>query len=122
MSHVAVENALSLDQQFSGLDLNSSDSQSEGSATSKGRYIPPHLRNREASKQGFDSGGWSTSRDKDAYSSFGARSDRGAKSSFFDRGNGSRGGRQVLICIGAEFQVCCCSSGTYIMLPLKMEF
>ncbi|PKU36420.1 atp-dependent rna helicase ddx3x isoform x1 [Limosa lapponica baueri] len=96
MSHVAVENALSLDQQFSGLDLNSSDSQSEGSSSSKGRYIPPHLRNREASKQGFDSGGWSSSRDKDAYSSFGARSDRGAKSSFFDRGNGSRGGRQVL--------------------------
>ncbi|KAJ7405474.1 ATP-dependent RNA helicase DDX3X [Willisornis vidua] len=52
MSHVAVENALSLDQQFSGLDLNSSDSQSEGSSTSKGRYIPPHLRNREASKAG----------------------------------------------------------------------
>ncbi|NXG41207.1 DDX3X helicase, partial [Psilopogon haemacephalus] len=41
-----------------------------------------------------DSGGWSSSRDKDAYSSFGARSDRGAKPSFFDRGNGSRGGRQ----------------------------
>ncbi|XP_071607498.1 ATP-dependent RNA helicase DDX3X isoform X1 [Heliangelus exortis] len=93
MSHVAVENALSLDQQFSGLDLNSSDSQSEGSSSSKGRYIPPHLRNREASKQGFDSGGWSSSRDKDAYSSFGARSDWGAKSSFFDRGSGSRGGR-----------------------------
>ncbi|NXC72806.1 DDX3X helicase, partial [Anhinga anhinga] len=85
---------------FSGLDLNSSDSQSEGSSSSKGRYIPPHLRNREASKQGmyqkhcFDSGGWSSSRDKDAYSSFGARSDRGSKPSFFDRGNGSRGGRQ----------------------------
>ncbi|XP_071421728.1 ATP-dependent RNA helicase DDX3X [Pithys albifrons albifrons] len=92
MSHVAVENALSLDQQFSGLDLNSSDSQSEGSSTSKGRYIPPHLRNREASKAGFDSGGWSSRRDKDAYSSFGARSDRDAKSSFFDRGTGSRGG------------------------------
>ncbi|XP_009902562.1 ATP-dependent RNA helicase DDX3X [Dryobates pubescens] len=93
MSHVAVENALSLDQQFSGLDLNSSDSQGEGSSSNKGRYIPPHLRNREASKQGFDSGGWSASRDKDAYISFGARSDRGAKPSFFDRGNGSRGGR-----------------------------
>ncbi|NXR37181.1 DDX3X helicase, partial [Zosterops hypoxanthus] len=65
----------------------------------EGRYIPPHLRNREASKQalyvaGFDSGGWSSRRDKDAYSSFGARSDRDAKSSFFDRGTGSRGGRQ----------------------------
>ncbi|NXH44903.1 DDX3X helicase, partial [Dicaeum eximium] len=41
-----------------------------------------------------DSGGWSSRRDKDAYSSFGARSDRDAKSSFFDRGTGSRGGRQ----------------------------
>ncbi|XP_059576782.1 ATP-dependent RNA helicase DDX3X isoform X2 [Alligator mississippiensis] len=144
---------------FAGLDLNSSDSQSGGGTASKGRYIPPHLRNREASKQGswspgasgfcssaadtspsmqdspsWDSGrggngymngyardsrmngydrdrcgfgsrggsgrddrgydsGWSSSRDKDAYSSFGGRSDRGAKSSFFDRGSESRGGR-----------------------------
>ncbi|XP_063161321.1 ATP-dependent RNA helicase DDX3X isoform X6 [Candoia aspera] len=91
MSHVAVENALGLDQQFAGLDLNSSDSQS-GGGTASSRYIPPHLRNREASKQGFD-GGWSATRDRDAYSSFGARSERGSgKSSFFtDRGNGSRG-------------------------------
>ncbi|XP_008105612.1 ATP-dependent RNA helicase DDX3X isoform X2 [Anolis carolinensis] len=156
MSHVAVENALGLDQQFAGLDLNSSDSQSGGGTAS--RYIPPHLRNREASKQagnaynytanyysnstaaprsyspswdsrggngymngydrdsrmngydrdrdvfgsrggsgrddrGFD-GGWNAGRDRDAaYSSFGARSDRGSgKSGFFaDRGNGSRG-------------------------------
>ncbi|XP_033003042.1 ATP-dependent RNA helicase DDX3X isoform X2 [Lacerta agilis] len=51
MSHVAVENALGLDQQFAGLDLNSSDDQSGGGTASKGRYIPPHLRNREASKQ-----------------------------------------------------------------------
>ncbi|XP_053242878.1 ATP-dependent RNA helicase DDX3X isoform X6 [Podarcis raffonei] len=93
MSHVAVENALGLDQQFAGLDLNSSDDQSGGGTASKGRYIPPHLRNREASKQGFD-GGWNAGRDRDAaYSSFGARSDRGSgKSSFFaERGNGSRG-------------------------------
>ncbi|XP_067401245.1 ATP-dependent RNA helicase DDX3X isoform X7 [Emydura macquarii macquarii] len=90
MSHVAVENALSLDQQFAGLDLDSSDSQSGGS-TASSRYIPPHLRNREPSKQGFDSA-WNSGRDKDAYSSFGARSDRGGKSSFFsERGNGSRG-------------------------------
>ncbi|XP_077199009.1 ATP-dependent RNA helicase DDX3X isoform X3 [Paroedura picta] len=135
MSHVAVENALGLDQQFAGLDLNSSDAQSGGGTASKGRYIPPHLRNREASKQdspswdsrggngymngydrdsrmngydrdrdvfgsrggsgrddrGFD--GWNAGRDRDAYSSFGARSERGSgKSSFFaDRGNGSRG-------------------------------
>ncbi|XP_042316879.1 ATP-dependent RNA helicase DDX3X isoform X9 [Sceloporus undulatus] len=92
MSHVAVENALGLDQQFAGLDLNSSDSQSGGGTASKGRYIPPHLRNREASKQGFD-GGWNAGRDRDAYSSFGARSERGSgKSSFFgDRDSGSRG-------------------------------
>ncbi|XP_054830173.1 ATP-dependent RNA helicase DDX3X isoform X10 [Eublepharis macularius] len=90
MSHVAVENALGLDQQFAGLDLNSSDAQS-GGGTASSRYIPPHLRNREASKQGFD--GWNAGRDRDAYSSFGARNDRGSgKSSFFgDRGNGSRG-------------------------------
>uniref|UniRef100_A0A6I8NIY4 RNA helicase n=1 Tax=Ornithorhynchus anatinus TaxID=9258 RepID=A0A6I8NIY4_ORNAN len=94
MSHVAVENALGLDQQFAGLDLNSSDNQSGGSTASKGRYIPPHLRNREASK-GFydkDSSGWSSSKDKDAYSSFGSRNDARGKSSFFsDRGSGSRG-------------------------------
>uniref|UniRef100_A0A8C6DNI7 RNA helicase n=1 Tax=Moschus moschiferus TaxID=68415 RepID=A0A8C6DNI7_MOSMO len=94
MSHVAVENALGLDQQFAGLDLNSSDNQSGGSTASKGRYIPPHLRNREATK-GFydkDSAGWSSSKDKDAYSSFGSRSDSRGKSSFFsDRGSGSRG-------------------------------
>ncbi|XP_071993892.1 ATP-dependent RNA helicase DDX3X isoform X1 [Engystomops pustulosus] len=52
MSHVAVENVHGLDQQFAGLDLNSADDQSGGSAT-KGRYIPPHLRNKEASRHGF---------------------------------------------------------------------
>uniref|UniRef100_A0A8D0GJ54 RNA helicase n=1 Tax=Sphenodon punctatus TaxID=8508 RepID=A0A8D0GJ54_SPHPU len=92
MSHVAVENALSLDQQFAGLDLNSSDSQSGAGTASKGRYIPPHLRNREPAKQGFDSG-WNGGRDKDAYSSFGARAERGRSSLFSERGNGSRGGR-----------------------------
>ncbi|KAB0395180.1 hypothetical protein E2I00_007518, partial [Balaenoptera physalus] len=35
MSHVAVENALGLDQQFAGLDLNSSDNQSGGSTASR---------------------------------------------------------------------------------------
>nr|XP_033803458.1 ATP-dependent RNA helicase DDX3X isoform X3 [Geotrypetes seraphini] len=145
MSHVAVENVLSLDQQFAGLDLNSSDSQSGGAASR--RYIPPHLRNKEASRHAgsvcdhmsihchsvpparcYDSGrggngymngyhddrdsrmngfgtrgsgrndrglydrdGWSSGRDRDAYSSFGPRNERGGKSSCFDRGNGSRG-------------------------------
>ncbi|XP_018411830.1 PREDICTED: ATP-dependent RNA helicase DDX3X isoform X1 [Nanorana parkeri] len=151
MSHVAVENVHGLDQQFAGLDLDS-DSQGGGTAT-KGRYIPPHLRNKEASRQGYprcqypavdvykgygdwsqrtdsglDSGrggngyangthddrdsrmngyasrgsgrtdkgfydrentGWN-SRDKDAYSSFGSRSDQGKAGLFNDRGSGNR--------------------------------
>ncbi|MEJ1281132.1 hypothetical protein NN561_012081 [Cricetulus griseus] len=78
MSHVAVENALGLDQQFAGLDLNSSDNQTGGSTAS--RFYDK------------DSSGWSSSKDKDAYSSFGSRGDSRGKSSFFgDRGSGSRG-------------------------------
>ncbi|KAK2091905.1 ATP-dependent RNA helicase ddx3x [Saguinus oedipus] len=72
MSHVAVENALGLDQQFAGLEL----------------------KNREATKAFHDRGrsGWRSNKDKDAYSSFGSRSDSRGKSSFFsDRGSGSRG-------------------------------
>ena len=91
---MVVENALGLDQQFAGLDLNSSDNQSGGGSTaSKGRYIPPHLRNREASKGYYDkdSSGWSCSKDKDAYSSFGSRDSRGKPSYFSDRGSGTRG-------------------------------
>uniref|UniRef100_A0A8C8YCV7 RNA helicase n=1 Tax=Prolemur simus TaxID=1328070 RepID=A0A8C8YCV7_PROSS len=39
-----------------------------------------------------DGSGWSSSKDKDAYSSFGSRSDSRGKSSFFsDRGSGPRG-------------------------------
>ncbi|XP_076562264.1 ATP-dependent RNA helicase DDX3Y isoform X3 [Arvicanthis niloticus] len=80
--------------QFAGLDLNSSDNQNAGGSTeSKGRYIPPHLRNRETSK-GFcdkDSAGWSCSKDKDAYSSFGSRDSRGKPNYFSDRGSGCRG-------------------------------
>nr|XP_017500275.2 ATP-dependent RNA helicase DDX3X-like [Manis javanica] len=75
-----------------GLDLKSSDNQSGGgSTTSKGRYIPPHLRNREASKGLYDKdrSGWSC-KDKDAYYSFGSRDSRGKPSYFNDRGSGSR--------------------------------
>ncbi|CAJ0966459.1 unnamed protein product [Ranitomeya imitator] len=53
MSHVAVENVHGLDQQFAGLDLNSADSQSGGGSSTKGRYIPPHLRNKEVSRHGY---------------------------------------------------------------------
>ncbi|XP_072901616.1 DEAD-box helicase 3 X-linked a isoform X3 [Hemitrygon akajei] len=61
MSHVAIGNVLDLDQQLAGLDLTSSsgDAQSAGGA-GKGRYIPPHLRNREASKN--DSPSWDSGR------------------------------------------------------------
>ncbi|KAK2095630.1 hypothetical protein P7K49_027046 [Saguinus oedipus] len=45
-----MENELGLDQQFAGLDLNSSDNQSGRSIASKVRYIPTHLRNQEATK------------------------------------------------------------------------
>uniref|UniRef100_H0WAL9 RNA helicase n=1 Tax=Cavia porcellus TaxID=10141 RepID=H0WAL9_CAVPO len=83
-----------MNQQFSGLDLNASGHQSGGaSGASKGRYIPPHLRNRDASKGLSDreSSAWSCGRDKDAYSSFGSRDSRGKSSYVSDRGSGARG-------------------------------
>ncbi|XP_028292519.1 putative ATP-dependent RNA helicase an3 isoform X7 [Gouania willdenowi] len=47
MSHVVVDNPNGLDQQLAALDLNSADGEGGGR-----RYIPPHLRNREASRNG----------------------------------------------------------------------
>ncbi|XP_062390247.1 DEAD-box helicase 3 X-linked a isoform X4 [Sardina pilchardus] len=71
MSHVVVDNSHGLEQQLAVLDLNSADVQGGGTG-SKWRYIPPHLRNKEASKNGYPryqtqeisyyhsySGGWS---------------------------------------------------------------
>ncbi|XP_078088727.1 DEAD-box helicase 3 X-linked a isoform X9 [Mustelus asterias] len=110
MSHVAIGNVLDLDQQLAGLDLTSSagDAQSAGGA-GKGRYIPPHLRNKEASKNAYNplgtnrsnnypmlricfgyekDGGWSNKEVRDPYSSFGSRADRGKSSFFNDRGRG----------------------------------
>uniref|UniRef100_A0A8C5C660 RNA helicase n=1 Tax=Gadus morhua TaxID=8049 RepID=A0A8C5C660_GADMO len=98
MSHVVVDNQHGLDQQLAGLDLNSVDGQGGGTGSncecttvfkntpliSVGRYIPPHLRNREASsKNGKDS----------SYNSFGGRSDRGKSAYFNDRGSGGTRGR-----------------------------
>ncbi|XP_016350926.1 DEAD-box helicase 3 X-linked a isoform X8 [Sinocyclocheilus anshuiensis] len=53
MSHVVVDGSHGLDQQLAVLDLNSADGQGAGSGR---RYIPPHLRNKDASKN--DSPGW----------------------------------------------------------------
>ncbi|XP_041937241.1 DEAD-box helicase 3 X-linked a isoform X3 [Alosa sapidissima] len=47
MSHVVVDNSHGLEQQLAVLDLNSVDVQGGGTGR---RYIPPHLRNKEASK------------------------------------------------------------------------
>ncbi|CAI9616403.1 unnamed protein product [Staurois parvus] len=86
MSHVAVENVHGLDQQFAGLDLNS-DSQSGGSAT-KGRYIPPHLRNKEASR---NDSGWDAGRGGNGYMN-GTHDDRDSRVNGYDRaGYASRG-------------------------------
>uniref|UniRef100_A0A672SE43 RNA helicase n=1 Tax=Sinocyclocheilus grahami TaxID=75366 RepID=A0A672SE43_SINGR len=109
---------------------NSADGQGAGSGR---RYIPPHLRNKDASKNdssGWDGGrsngfvngyhdgrvngtanfgrgpprndrgyvsyenkdgGWNSVVNRDAYTSFGGRSDRGKSAFFNDRGAGSRG-------------------------------
>uniref|UniRef100_A0A672P4T0 RNA helicase n=1 Tax=Sinocyclocheilus grahami TaxID=75366 RepID=A0A672P4T0_SINGR len=82
---------LSLLFQLAALDLNSADVQGVPGR----RYIPPHLRNKEASKNGFgyenkDASGWNAPKDT-AYNSFGGRSDRGKSSFFNDRGSSSRG-------------------------------
>ncbi|XP_060944257.1 DEAD-box helicase 3 X-linked a isoform X7 [Limanda limanda] len=77
MSHVVIDNPHGLDQQLSALDLNSADGQGGGTGR---RYIPPHLRNREAPKN--DSPGWD-----------GGRSN-GFVNGFHDnRTNGGFGGR-----------------------------
>ncbi|KAG7259746.1 hypothetical protein CRUP_018839 [Coryphaenoides rupestris] len=93
MSHVVVDTQHGLDQQLAGLDLNSVDGQGGGTGR---RYIPPHLRNKEASKNGFGSfdnkdAGWTAPARDAAYNSFGGRSDRGKSAYFNDRGSGSRG-------------------------------
>ncbi|XP_078795848.1 DEAD-box helicase 3 X-linked a isoform X14 [Oryzias latipes] len=111
MSHVVVDNPHGLDQQLAALDLNSADGQGGGTGR---RYIPPHLRNKDAPRNGnaystgrqcgysvapvnFSFGGYENKEgswggaSRDSYNSFGGRNDR-TKSSFFnDRGAGSRG-------------------------------
>uniref|UniRef100_A0A9J8B3E7 RNA helicase n=1 Tax=Cyprinus carpio carpio TaxID=630221 RepID=A0A9J8B3E7_CYPCA len=103
MSHVAVENVHGLDQQLAVLDLNSADVQGvPGICLSPGRYIPPHLRNKEASKNGWDNGrsngfvnGCHDGRDNrmNGGNGFGGRgsmrNDRGGRGGFRGKSSGS---------------------------------
>ncbi|XP_054642611.1 DEAD-box helicase 3 X-linked a isoform X3 [Dunckerocampus dactyliophorus] len=97
MSHVVVDNPHGLDQQLAALDLNSVEGQGGGTGR---RYIPPHLRNKDASKN--DSPGWDGGRsngfvngyhDNRTNGGFGGRGpprhDRGGRGGF--RGNGGGG-------------------------------
>ncbi|XP_041662721.1 DEAD-box helicase 3 X-linked a isoform X12 [Cheilinus undulatus] len=96
MSHVVVDNPHGLDQQLAALDLNSADGQGGGTGR---RYIPPHLRNKDASKN--DSPGWDAGRsngfvngyhDNRTNGGFGGRgpprNDRGGRGAY----RGNRGG------------------------------
>ncbi|XP_008326035.1 DEAD-box helicase 3 X-linked a isoform X3 [Cynoglossus semilaevis] len=96
MSHVVIDNQHGLDQQLAALDLNSADGQGGGTGR---RYIPPHLRNKDVSKN--DSPGWDAGRsngfvngyhDNRTNGGFGGRgptrNDRGGRGSY----RGNRGG------------------------------
>ncbi|XP_053296456.1 DEAD-box helicase 3 X-linked a isoform X14 [Pleuronectes platessa] len=103
MSHVVIDNPHGLDQQLAALDLNSADGQGGGTGR---RYIPPHLRNREAPKNAgnaysADSPGWDGGRsngyvngfhDNRTNGGFGGRGppriDRGGRGAY----RGNRGG------------------------------
>ncbi|XP_010888277.1 DEAD-box helicase 3 X-linked a isoform X4 [Esox lucius] len=96
MSHVVVDNPHGLDQQLAGLDLNSD---GQGGGTGR-RYIPPHLRNKEVSKNenAYSSGrqyGYSVPPPVNFYSSGGWESGRsnGFANGYHDNRNGGFGGR-----------------------------
>ncbi|XP_073708178.1 DEAD-box helicase 3 X-linked b isoform X2 [Garra rufa] len=92
MSHVAVENVHGLDQQLAALDLNSADVQGVPGR----RYIPPHLRNKEASKNDSP-GGWDNGRSNGFVNGFheGRDSRMNGGNGFAGRGpvRNDRGGR-----------------------------
>ncbi|XP_030642832.1 DEAD-box helicase 3 X-linked a isoform X2 [Chanos chanos] len=98
MSHVVVDNSHGLDQQLAVLDLNSADGQGGGTGR---RYIPPHLRNKDAAKN--DSPGWDGGRsngfvngyhdgrmngDRNSFGRGPPRNDRGGRGGY----RGNRGG------------------------------
>ncbi|XP_059415539.1 putative ATP-dependent RNA helicase an3 isoform X1 [Carassius carassius] len=91
MSHVAVENVHGLDPQLAALDLNSDLQGVPGR-----RYIPPHLRNKEASKSDSP-GGWDNGRSNGFVNGFheGRDNRMNGGSSFGGRGSmrSDRGGR-----------------------------
>ncbi|TNN03757.1 DEAD-box helicase 3 X-linked a isoform X2 [Takifugu flavidus] len=95
MSHVVVDGQHCLDQQIAALDLNAD---GQGGGTNR-RYIPPHLRNKDAAKN--DSSGWDGGRsngfvngyhDNRTNGGFGGRgpprADRGGRGAY----RGNRGG------------------------------
>ncbi|XP_057193296.1 DEAD-box helicase 3 X-linked b [Triplophysa rosa] len=92
MSHVAVDNVHGLDQQLAALDLNSADVQ----GVTGRRYIPPHLRNKEASKSDSP-GGWDNGRSNGFVNGYhdGRDNRMNGSNSFGGRGSmrGDRGGR-----------------------------
>ncbi|XP_035605216.1 ATP-dependent RNA helicase DDX3Y-like isoform X4 [Oncorhynchus keta] len=95
MSHVVVDNPHGLDQQLAGLDLNSD---GQGGGTGR-RYIPPHLRNKEVSKNenAYSSGrqcGYSVPPPVNFYSPGGWDGGRsnGFTNGYHDNRNGGRGG------------------------------
>ncbi|KAL0985427.1 hypothetical protein UPYG_G00156750 [Umbra pygmaea] len=95
MSHVVVDNPHGLDQQLAGLDLNS-----DGQGGTGRRYIPPHLRNKEASKNesAYSSGrqyGYSVAPPVNFYSPGGWDGGRtnGFANGYHDNRNGGFGGR-----------------------------
>ncbi|XP_029568028.1 ATP-dependent RNA helicase DDX3X isoform X1 [Salmo trutta] len=95
MSHVVVDNPHGLDQQLAGLDLNSD---GQGGGTGR-RYIPPHLRNKEVSKNenAYSSGrqcGYSGPPPVNFYSPGGWDGGRsnGFTNGYHDNRNGGRGG------------------------------
>ncbi|XP_046705497.1 DEAD-box helicase 3 X-linked b isoform X2 [Silurus meridionalis] len=94
MSHVAVENVHGLEQQIAALDLKSD---AQGGGTGR-RYIPPHLRNKESSKNDVP-GGWDVGRSNGFVNGFNDGRDgyMNGSSAFGNRGSirndrGSRGG------------------------------
>ncbi|XP_026068590.1 putative ATP-dependent RNA helicase an3 isoform X1 [Carassius auratus] len=91
MSHVAVENVHGLDPQLAALDLNSDLQGVPGR-----RYIPPHLRNKEASKNDSP-GGWDNGRSNGFVNGFheGRDNRMNGGGSFGGRGSmrSDRGGR-----------------------------